>query len=131
MGNRHGRFTASVTTPSRTLAPLRPRPGRQRVAIALLATLAASTAACGSGDTTAASPSETATTVTTDQSTTTAGSPDSTGDGESTGETPASVVQDVFAAVDVLDVRTGETVDLRATLAGGDTPVLLWFWAPH
>ena len=33
-------------------------------------------------------------------------------------------------AVDVIDVRTGETVSLQS-FATGETPILFWFWAPH
>lgn len=32
--------------------------------------------------------------------------------------------------VDVIDVRTGDTVSLQS-LAPSDTPLLFWFWAPH
>ncbi len=44
---------------------------------------------------------------------------------------PASTADNVFPNLDVLDIATGSTVNLSAELAGGDTPVLLWFWAPH
>lgn len=37
----------------------------------------------------------------------------------------------LFPSVDVVDIATGETINVAAELAGGDTPVLLWFWAPH
>ena len=32
--------------------------------------------------------------------------------------------------VDVIDVRTGDTVSLQS-FAPSDTPLLFWFWAPH
>ena len=30
----------------------------------------------------------------------------------------------------MVDVHTGETVNLQAVVTG-DTPLLFWFWAPH
>lgn len=51
-------------------------------------------------------------------------------DGEdSAAEAPPS--EHLFPDIDVVDIPTGDTVNLAAQLAGGDTPVLLWFWAPH
>ena len=32
--------------------------------------------------------------------------------------------------LDMVSVYTGETVNLRS-LVSGETPLLLWFWAPH
>ncbi|MDA3038761.1 MAG: hypothetical protein O3C27_04370 [Actinomycetota bacterium] len=42
----------------------------------------------------------------------------------------------MFPDIDVAVVGSGdtasrETVNMKEELAGGDTPVLLWFWAPH
>jgi len=33
-------------------------------------------------------------------------------------------------AIDTIDVRTGDTVNLQS-LVPSDKPLLLWFWAPH
>ncbi|NNF53877.1 MAG: hypothetical protein HKN03_05475 [Acidimicrobiales bacterium] len=49
--------------------------------------------------------------------------PDSVGRG---GETI-----NLFPDLDVLSVATGESLNLRSELSGGELPVLLWFWAPH
>ncbi|MFT7598984.1 MAG: hypothetical protein ACI8TP_001909 [Acidimicrobiales bacterium] len=45
-------------------------------------------------------------------------------------EDPATE-ENLFPDIAVLDVQTGDSVNLAAQLGGGDTPVLLWFWAPH
>ncbi len=37
----------------------------------------------------------------------------------------------LFPDLDVVSVATGESLNLKAELSGGDLPVLLWFWAPH
>ncbi len=42
----------------------------------------------------------------------------------------ATPVASDFPDVDVLDVRTGDTINLRS-LAPRDKPALLWFYAPH
>lgn len=44
---------------------------------------------------------------------------------------PDEVVLGDFPSVNVSNVGTGETVNLQQTLSGGDTPILLWFYAPH
>ncbi len=53
----------------------------------------------------------------------------------STGEEAAGPVvptpDHLFPDVDVLDIQTGATLNIATELAGGDRPVLLWFWAPH
>ena len=36
-----------------------------------------------------------------------------------------------FPNVDVVTVADGGPANVADLLAGGDTPVLLWFWAPH
>ena len=54
---------------------------------------------------------------------------------ESAGEVAAGPVaptpDHLFPDVDVLDIQTGATLNIASELAGGDRPVLLWFWAPH
>lgn len=37
----------------------------------------------------------------------------------------------LFPDLDVVSVATGESLNLKAELSGGELPVLLWFWAPH
>jgi hypothetical protein len=44
-------------------------------------------------------------------------------------DAPASAAGDV-PDLDMVSVYTGETVNLQS-LVSGETPVLLWFWAPH
>ncbi len=36
-----------------------------------------------------------------------------------------------YPAVVVKDVATGDDVEIAGILANGETPTLLWFWAPH
>ncbi len=43
---------------------------------------------------------------------------------------PAPSKSSIVPAVDVIDVNTGRSVALRATIAT-DKPTLLWMWAPH
>ena len=45
-------------------------------------------------------------------------------------ETPAVQISDDVADFDLVDVSSGATVNLHS-LVDGETPVLLWFWAPH
>ncbi len=73
--------------------------------------LALAAAACGSDD---------ATIVT---------EPASTGTDVATSDAPASAAGDV-PDLDMVSVYTGETVNLQS-LVSGQTPLLLWFWAPH
>ena len=49
----------------------------------------------------------------------------------STGTASTGTSGQSFPTIDVTDVATGETIDLAEELAGGELPVLLWFWAPH
>jgi hypothetical protein len=44
---------------------------------------------------------------------------------------PAPAADHLFPDINTLDIVDGSTVNLAQELAGGDTPVLLWFWAPH
>ena len=64
--------------------------------------------------TTTAAPTTTASPTTTTAATTTA----------------APVIETGVPAQDMIDVRTGATVNLR-DFVDGSTPLLLWFWAPH
>lgn len=57
-------------------------------------------------------------------------SSDSAG-GEQEAEGPAPVIDHLFPDVNTLNIVDGSTINLATELAGGDTPVLLWFWAPH
>ncbi len=48
--------------------------------------------------------------------------------------TPAGTVGEaanLFPDIDVVSVATGESLNLKVELSGGELPVLLWFWAPH
>ncbi|MCP3854068.1 MAG: hypothetical protein GY745_09400 [Actinomycetia bacterium] len=45
-------------------------------------------------------------------------------------EAAADPVLNLFPDVDVIEIATGETINLLSLIAI-DQPVLLWFWAPH
>lgn len=44
---------------------------------------------------------------------------------------PADEIPNVFPDLTTTNIVDGSTVNLADQLAGGDTPVLLWFFAPH
>ncbi len=46
-------------------------------------------------------------------------------------ETAAPVENHSFPDLDTVNIVDGASLNLAQELAGGDTPVLLWFWAPH
>jgi hypothetical protein len=59
---------------------------------------------------------------------------DSTGesDTDEAAEAPASEpIAHQFPELTTVNIADGSTVNLADQLAGGDTPVLLWFFAPH
>ena len=60
---------------------------------------------------------------------TTVSEPASTGTDVAAPDAPASAAGDV-PDLDMVSVYTGETVNLQS-LVSGQTPLLLWFWAPH
>ncbi|MGI9600549.1 MAG: hypothetical protein ACR2QE_01600 [Acidimicrobiales bacterium] len=43
---------------------------------------------------------------------------------------PTEPIATDIPAVDTIDVRTGETVNLQS-LVPSEKPLLFWFWAPH
>ncbi len=43
----------------------------------------------------------------------------------------APAAENLFPDIEVTRISDGEPVNLSDELAGGDLPVLLWFWAPH
>ena len=60
-----------------------------------------------------------------------AAAPEESGEAEEA-EGPAPVADHNFPDLNTVNVADGSTVNLAAQeLAGGDTPVLLWFYAPH
>jgi hypothetical protein len=61
--------------------------------------------------------------TTTSSTTGTDGRPDSP-------TTSSAAAASIVPAVDVVDVNTGQTVALRASIAT-DKPTLIWMWAPH
>ena len=79
--------------------------------LACAAIVALAAAACGADD---------ATTV---------DEPASTGTGVAASDAPASAAGDV-PDLAMVSVHNGETVNLQS-LVSGETPLLLWFWAPH
>ncbi len=44
---------------------------------------------------------------------------------------PEAPPVNLFPDVNVIDLDSGETINLASTLGGGDKATLLWFWAPH
>ena len=78
--------------------------------LAFTAIVALAAAACGSDD--AATTAEPASTGT-----------------DAAADAPAGASGDV-PALDMIDVYTGDTVNLQS-LVSSQTPLLLWFWAPH
>ncbi len=121
--------------------PSRPHGRRKLAALTVCAALIA--AACGSGEgdvssgpvtvgEPAATQGETPTTPPAPSDSgvpqTAAPQPAESGEPAAT-EAPAPVASDL-PNVDVLDVYTGETVNLTS-LAPAGTPLLLWFYAPH
>ena len=86
--------------------------------VTVVAALAVLASACGSSDTSTASPAASA-----------------TGPVENAAEVAAANINSLMAhddvrLLEVLDVDTGEPTTL-AEVVDGDRPVLLWFWAPH
>ncbi len=55
--------------------------------------------------------------------------PASTGADVAASDAPAGAAGDV-PDLDMISAYTGETVNLQS-LVSGETPLLLWFWAPH
>jgi len=106
-----------------------PRPA---VATVLAAALLA--AACGSGD------GSDADVTAADEPTTeaSASSEEPTTDEPSAEDAPAEEAEEaadvgphLFPELTTVNVADGSTLNLATELAGGDTPVLLWFYAPH
>ena len=44
---------------------------------------------------------------------------------------PALPIDHLFPDLETVRVTDGATINLADELAGGDTPILLWFYAPH
>ncbi len=86
--------------------------------------------ACGTSDTeqVGAGPL-TATSRTEESSPSTEGATSTTAAGETSSSDAVS--ENVFPDIDVVEITTGGSLNLKQELAGGDRPVLLWFWAPH
>ncbi|WP_419925819.1 hypothetical protein [Candidatus Poriferisocius sp.] len=95
-----------------------PRAPRTRL-IALAIAVALGAAACG--DSTAPPTATPATTAPTEAPAPAA---------ESAPQTEAPAPASDLPSVDVVDLATGDTVNL-AGFAPSDRPIVLWFWAPH
>lgn len=113
------------------------RPDRGVGLVATATSLALVVAACGGGtqavDNTgtsqpAASASESDSTSAPADETTMADEPSAEAN-----EGPSEEVgaEHLFPDSEVIRVADGSATSLAAELAGGDRPVLLWFWAPH
>jgi len=138
-------FTDQPSTDARRRSRPR-RPGLTVLSVALAAVLAVS--ACGSGaddeqaEAVASSDAAAGQQTTVDQesgdsattNTTTAetATPETTTSDDTTSDSESEdPVEANFPMVEVLNVADGSTVQLADELAGGDKPILLWFWAPH
>lgn len=114
------------------------------VGVVSLALLALALTACGSGEeegTSAVAAGATAATAgptpssseTPSETPSKAASPSETAvPSASSSETPEPALSpdNIVPSVDVVDVRTGATVDVQSVVPS-ETPVLLWAWAPH
>lgn len=102
--------------------------------------LALTVAACGadtastteaadqSGDTGSASVASDSTTAATEA---TAADSSSTEAAPAEAAGPSAPVGHTFPDLNTVNVADGSTINLAQELAGGDTPILLWFFAPH
>ncbi|MCP3992095.1 MAG: hypothetical protein GY724_23695 [Actinomycetia bacterium] len=108
------------------------RRGQRRRLIALAGAIAMVGAGCGGaeivGDTTAQGPAAdgVGTGPAADEGTSEA--PEAPGPSESSN---AGAETNLFPDIEVVNISDSSTVNLSTELAGGDLPVLLWFWAPH
>lgn len=108
--------------PKRLRPPRTPSLVGATVALALLAT------ACGSGG---ADDTNTAAAVTAAAPDPASSAAASEATSEAVGPEAPAPAENLFAPVDVVNIADGSTLNLADELAGGDRPVLLWFWAPH
>ncbi len=113
-------------------ASSRPR-GRLLALSALLATglIAAGCGSSSNGDASAEAEDSVTTEAAAESATTEAGAEDETEGEEAGADTSAPVASDSFPAVEVLNLASGENINLADDLSEGTTPVLFWFWAPH
>lgn len=96
--------------------------------IGAAASLALLAAACGSTspDTVSASPSPEPTEAAPAEASSEA---EASPEAENAPEGPVDLSN--YPAVVVKDIATGGDLELATVLADGQTPTLLWFWAPH
>jgi hypothetical protein len=105
--------------------------------ILLAAAFSLGVAACGgSADNNAIAPTESPASSSTVAADDSPAASDAVSDGEPADSSTesaesAETAANFFPDIDVLDVSTGDSANLATELGGGDTPVLLWFWAPH
>lgn len=107
------------------------QPARPR-SIALAAVAALALTACGGSPTTTDAVPVPSTVPSTAPGPSTGPSPATTIPTPATGQSPppASAGTNIFPAIDVIDVASGDTVNL-ASATTGSAPTLVWFWAPH
>jgi ABC-type glycerol-3-phosphate transport system substrate-binding protein len=103
--------------------------GHGRRLAALAGALALGAAACGGSTETTADIAAPGGSTTETTAGTVAGPAEGTSSSLSSSEAPAG--QNLFPTVEVVNVVDSSTLTLSQELAGGDLPVLLWFWAPH
>jgi hypothetical protein len=105
------------------------KPSRRRLALLSSAAALLTITACGTGE--GEQVGAGLTTLQTSESTPPIeGSTSTTTDGEVTSGA-VNVAENLFPDIDVVEVSTGASLNLKQELSGGDRPVLLWFWAPH
>ena len=93
--------------------------------LACAAVVALAAAACGSDDATTVNEPAEIEPADTEPADTAALDAD-----DSAASAPALAGPGDMPDLDMTNVHTGETVNLQS-LVGGQTPLLLWFWAPH
>ncbi len=110
-----------------------PRPRLLARSAALLLGLTLGAAACGSSsdspDTSAAGSSSEAISASSDGDANDGASNDDASS-DAAADAGAST-ENLFPDVNVLSISDGATLNLSEELSGGDTAVLLWFFAPH
>ncbi len=115
-----------------------PRPRLLARSAALLLGLTLGAAACGSSsdspDTSAAGSSSEAISASSDGDANDGASNDGASNDDASSDAAADAgasTENLFPDVNVLSISDGATLNLSEELSGGDTAVLLWFFAPH
>ncbi len=108
----------------------RPRGAPKLPAVLVASSLLA--AACGAASDTAAGDIDEAAQTSETEVTEAAGpAPPESAEAAPDSTAEAAVEEHLFPDLDTVKVSDGSTLNLATELAGGDKPVLFWFYAPH